>query len=118
MKVRCIKLLGAREQLESTSSWLTVGKVYDVLSLEFESKGPRHVRLVGDGRNGVALFPLESFEVVSATIPLSWVACWNADGLFQLAPSRWMQDGFWEKYYDGDPEIIQLFEIGRKEASA
>ena len=110
MKVRCIKLFDARGAPQSTSSWLTIDKVYDVLTLEFDRNGQWLVRVVGDGKSGVALFPFESFVVASPTLPLSWIAWWNIEGSFQLAPERWTKPDFWERFYDREPDAVSIFE--------
>jgi hypothetical protein len=110
MKVRCIKLLDVRGNLQDRSPWLTLGKTYHALTLALDTSNRWIIRLVGDGRNGVALFPLEQFAVVSARVSPSWIACWTSGNLFELAPERWTVEGFWEKYYDMDSEAIRVFE--------
>ena len=59
--------------------------------------------LVGDGLNGIALFPLDQFEVVSQKIPPTWVVTWSNKGYFELTTDAWSEAGFWERFYDGDP---------------
>lgn len=39
-----------------------LGKIYDVLTIAFGTQQKWLLRSVGDGLNGVALFPLEQFE--------------------------------------------------------
>lgn len=110
MKVRCTKLFDSRGASQGTSSWLTIGKVYDVLTIEFERQGQWLIRLIGAGKSGAALFPIDSFDVVSSEVSPSWVASWNSDGFFQLAPEKWTQPGFWEQFYDREPEALALFD--------
>lgn len=113
MKVSCIKLLNYRGATQTTSSWLTLGKIYIVLTIERDNDASWMVRLIGDGKSGVALFPLDSFDVVSAAVSSTWIASWSDTGLFQLAPERWTRAGFWERYYDLEPDAVRIFEEER-----
>jgi len=110
MKVKCTKLIDSKGNPLDQSPWCTVGKVYYVLSVLLGSNGKWLLRLIGDGKNGVAMFNLEGFEVVSNRIPNTWIATWDEKGVFALTPSAWNQRGFWEKFYDRDPETVRIFE--------
>lgn len=110
MKVRCVKLLTADGTPQQSSRWLTVGVIYDVLTIELDRSGLWLLRLLVDNANEVALFPIDGFEVVSHRLAPSWVASWNGDGFFQLAPEAWLEAEFWERFYDRDPGAIQIFE--------
>jgi hypothetical protein len=96
---------------EGQSCWLTIGKIYDVLEVTFD--GEWLLRLIGDAPNGVALFQLKMFEVVDPHIPPNWIAIWGNNGLFFLSPRPWTHTGFWERYYDRDPNAVQIFEEER-----
>jgi hypothetical protein len=113
MKVRCIKLVDSRGNMLEKSPWLTLGKVYDVLTVTFGTQQKWLLRLVGDGLNGVALFPLDQFEIVSQKIPAPWVVTWNSKGTFEMTAEAWSQPEFWERFYDGDPDARQTFERER-----
>ena len=69
---------------------------------------------MGDGLNGVALFRLEQFEVMTPKIPPTWVVAWSKNGSFYLRPEHWNQPSFLERYYDKDPEAIRIFEEERR----
>ena len=113
MKVRCIRLLDATGKPQDKSGWLTVGKIYHVLEVVQGTDRKWMFRMVGDGLNGVALFWLEEFEIVSSKIPDSWIIMWPKDDFFVLRPESWSRPGFWERYYDKDPESIRIFEQER-----
>jgi hypothetical protein len=113
MKVKCTKLVDSRGNFQEFSPWLTVGKVYLVLSVLLDINGKWLLRLLGDNGNGVALFSLSEFEIISAKIPATWIVAWNPKGVFELTTETWNQPGFWEKYYDRDPEAIKLFDTER-----
>lgn len=109
MKVRCVKLLSHAGKLIEYDSWMTIGKIYHVLAVELSRDGRWHFRLRGDGENGVALFLIDQFEIVSSKIPPTWVIAIKRGKLFQLTPEPWSYLGFMERYYNGDPEAIKIF---------
>lgn len=115
MKARCIKLVDHMGNIKERSSWLTLGKVYHVLEVVQDAGNRWLLRLVGDGKNGTALFNLEQFEIASAKIPDNWVVVWNAKGAFSLTTEAWSEPGFWEAYYDGDPSALRKFEDNKKQ---
>jgi ribosomal protein S27AE len=94
---------------QDESSWLTLGKLYDVLVVMRDKNGWR-LRLLGDEPNTTVLFPLDQFEVVNPTLARSWIAVWEENGLFELTPAPWTQLGFWDSYYNGETNAIQIFE--------
>lgn len=115
MKARCIKLIDSRGNPQERSSWLTLGNVYHVLEVVQDTHKRWLLRVVADGVNGVALFQLEQFEIVSPKIPDVWIVVWNAKGGFALTTKAWSQAGFWEAYYDRDPSALGKFEDGKKQ---
>src|SRR3954469_17358286 len=110
MKVRCTKLIDALGNPQLQSAWLTVGKVYHVLSVLSDAQGRWLLRLLADSQPGVGLFPLQQFEIVSSEIPRSWVVTWNKEGVFELTTTAWSEPGFWERYFDCDPNAQAVFE--------
>jgi hypothetical protein len=107
MKVRCIKLLDSRSRPVERSAWATVGSVYHVLGILVEPTQTR-LRLVGEEETP-ALFEPEMFEVVSPRIPPSWVVTSPRSGCLSLEPEAWSAVGFWERFFDGEPEAIASF---------
>jgi hypothetical protein len=57
-----------------------------------------------------ALVESEFFELVDASIPASWVALMGPAGGFSLEAKAWARPGFWEAFYDRDPEAMDLYE--------
>lgn len=113
MKVRCIRLLDSMGKPQEKSAWLTIGAIYHVLEL-FQGQNTWFLRLVGDGPNGLAIFRLDQFEIVTPNIPNSWIIAWDNDGSLHLRPKLWSQPGFMERYYDKEPDAIQIFEEERR----
>jgi hypothetical protein len=107
MKVRCIKLLDSRGRPVGRSAWAKIGSVYHVLSVWAEP-GHTGLRLVGE-ESTPAIFEPEMFEVVSPKIPPTWVITSPKPGCLSLEPQAWSGVGFWERFFDGDPDAIAVF---------
>jgi hypothetical protein len=91
-----------------------LGKVYHVLEVIQDTHNRWLLRVIGDGTNGVALFRLEQFEIVSPKVPDAWIVAWGAQGGFALTTEAWSQAGFWETYYDKEPSAARSFEEGTR----
>jgi hypothetical protein len=111
MKVRCIQLLDedSGEAIES-SSWLSVGRVYHVLSIHMQAGYQLKFQLIGNDGITPAFHSAEQFEVTSDHIPSNWSVSSVAGSHFELAPRAWSSPGFWESYFDGDSDALSLFE--------
>ena len=107
MKVKCIKLVDEQtgESLES-SSWLSVGKVYHVLSMNMEDGLPIKFQLIGNDGQTPAYHDANQFEIVTNNIPTGWVIDFMSQSHFRLSPKAWSKPGFWEEYFDGEPEAV------------
>jgi hypothetical protein len=46
----------------------------------------------------------DCFLTVEGSVPPSWTTRIGAGGALELAPTTWHAEGFWELYYDGDPD--------------
>src|SRR2546430_1002215 len=103
MKVRCIKLLDVNGEPTNESGWAKIGATYHVLSVWVGSRDAGF-RLIGEDRHTPALFEPEMFEIVSPIIPPTWVIASSMPGTFDIAPEPWTHKGFWERYFDFDPE--------------
>ena len=111
MKVRCVKLLDARGRPTERSAWAKVGSVYQVLCVWAEP-GQTSLRLVGEGRTP-ALFEPEMFEVISTRIPPTWVIASPRPGCLSIGPDAWNAAGFWERFFDAEPEAVATFDEER-----
>jgi len=107
VKVRCIQLLDSRSRHAERSAWAKIGSVYHVLSVWMEP-GQTRLRLVGE-ETTPALFEPEMFEVASSVIPPTWELTSPKPGYLSLAPHAWNAPGFWERFFDGEPEAVADF---------
>jgi hypothetical protein len=112
MKVRCITLLNSRGQPVERSAWAKVGAVYHVLGIWIEPSQTR-LRLVGE-QPTPALFEPEMFEVVSSIVPSMWVVTFPRSGCLSFAPAEWSGPGFWEAFFDREPNAVACFEEQRR----
>ena len=90
------------------SGWLTLGKVYNVLSVEYTPEGLSY-RLKSEQNNQPALFPISDFKVESNDIPSAWVIR-EESGSIELSPKEWCVEGFWEDFFDGEKYALDTFQ--------
>lgn len=110
MKVRCTKLLDEQTGgLLQRSSWLTVGKVYHVLSVHMQHGRPLQFQLMSDEDQTPAYHHADQFDIVTRVIPEGWIIDFESESYFELVPKAWSKPGFLEAYFDGDPEAISIY---------
>lgn len=112
MKVRCVELKNWRGEPEERSSWLKIGGIYHVLRIQIEPNRTMF-QLVGEEPTP-ALFQPDLFEVISSRVPESWVIVSAKHGFLELTPLSWTAPGFWEAFYDREPEAVACFEEQRR----
>jgi hypothetical protein len=112
MKVICHQLLShdSRGTLE-TSSWVTIGAEYDVVSLAAYGNGRIELQLLTDDGHNLGWFDAAAFSTSDESIPDNWVSRIREGGSLQLAPRPWLAPGFWEDYHDGDAAAIGVVEV-------
>jgi len=115
MKVECVSITDAKsgEAIEK-NSWLTVGKTYQVLSVFMSDNDPVEYRLISDDGRTPGMYKAIQFKVVSGVLPSNWIANYEAEAYFELAPKTWAEPGFWGNYFDGDPDAIKQFEAEKE----
>ncbi len=125
MRLRCIciveertgqRLIDSKGQPVQRSRWLSVGTQYHALGVSLDERSILETRMIGDDGVTPAIYRLSQFEIVSPRIPSSWVIEWRGGCVLEIAPARWLADGFWERYFDGDVEARQVFEEERQRA--
>ena len=111
MKLRCTRIVSPTtgESL-TTSPWLTVGREYEVLEISALVGREIHFRIQTDRTGSPGLWDSRLFETVEADIPADWIASIDDAGNLTLGPAAWQRLGFWEDYFDGDPEAVRTYE--------
>ncbi len=106
MKVVCERIESPTTgEVLTTSTWLTVGREYDVLEIVAHPGSEVLLRLLGDDSSGgPGLWDSRLFRTSSRTIPASWAVHVNEAGEVHVGPETWQRSGFWEAFYDGDPQ--------------
>lgn len=112
MKVKCIRLLNEiTGQEEKSSSSITLNKIYDVLWVSIDKKrNITQIQIINDSGEIPILKNLISFKIVDSRIPRNWEVFYDEDNLLELSPRAWMEDGFWERYFDYDKKAVEIFE--------
>jgi hypothetical protein len=107
MKVKCIQIINrVTGEKQEKSNYLTVGKVYVVLSVGI-SKREMFVRLNGNDLSP-GLFSIDNFEIIDNSLPSNWRID-NDNGFVTLAPEKWQVSGFWERFYDDEIKEMEDF---------
>lgn len=109
MKVRCTKIINPiTGEIDKTSSWLTIDKIYQVLSVSVNPGKSIYFQIVDDGKSP-GLHDSRQFSVVSDKISSNWVIMTNKQGGVWIGPEKWTRSAFWEDYYNDVPEAIRDF---------
>ncbi|QWT22174.1 hypothetical protein KPL74_09215 [Bacillus sp. NP157] len=116
MKVKCVRYFDSRRRPANDSAWLTLGKVYHVMGLQAEKDTRLDYLIVTNdvdpGFAAMGYHPSESFEVVSDIIPPNWERSVSGNSV-QTMPGSWLVPGFFEQFYDRDPNAYSIYEHER-----
>jgi hypothetical protein len=94
------------------AAWLRPGVEYEVLDVTAYPGGHVDVRLASEQSGVPALFDSSQFTTVDDTIPASWRMRVTDGGVLRIGPEEWLRPGFWEGYFDDDPEARAAFDRG------
>ena len=106
MKALCVRVDGGGDQ----DPWLTLNREYQVLSVLMTSKGPVKLRIIADDGRMPILADASLFAMSSQSVSPSWSLVIREGGVVELGPSSWLEPGFWERYFDRDPDALSEFE--------
>lgn len=70
-------------------------------------KGPLF-RVISDEGDPV-LFETGIFVLKSNQISAMWELVMDPNGNISFGPSVWAEAGYWERFYDGDPAVVDGF---------
>jgi hypothetical protein len=89
-------------------SWLTHNREYQVLSVQVATKGPAELRIIADNGTPI-LVAATMFAMCPESPPPNWVVQIRENGVVDFGPLPWLELGFWERYFDRDPDAIAVF---------
>ena len=116
MKVKCIRLLNADGQEVEYSPWLSLGRVYHVLSIFTGQDGKRSYGITSGYRKGewphIGSHQQECFEVVSDVVPSNWQTK-VYEGATDISPAAWQEPSFYEAFSNHEPATYSIFERER-----
>lgn len=109
MKVRLKEDAG---QASNVRGWLRAGREYEVLAVEAASpRGSGSLyRIQSEDNETPALFEAELFVLSDAAIPSNWIVVQEPQTPIQLMPASWAEPGYWERFFDGDPQARTDYE--------
>jgi hypothetical protein len=117
MKVKCVRILDSAGKEIESSPWLTLGRIYHVMTIYIESDKRRSYRIISNNRDpGFATMgyhSAECFEIVSDVIPSNWRVKIYKMADIDISPEAWQVPGFLEDFYDADPKAYSIFERER-----
>lgn len=88
--------------------WFTPQKEYDVLEILIVEMKLIEFRVIGnDGRTPVCV-DAGQFIIIDGSIPSNW-HIQKGDGFYEFSPLKWQGLGFWEQFFDGEPDAIKVF---------
>lgn len=110
MKVKCIKIISSKDDIELESSpILTLSKTYVVLQL-MKRGSNLYYYIIGDAGGCGAYMNAKQFEIVERSIPRNWeVSKYCDNDFFLLQPRAWDEKGFLELLNDNDQEALAIF---------
>jgi hypothetical protein len=117
MKVICVRLLNADNLEVESMPWLSLGRVYHVMSIYIESNGARSYRIISNdvdaGFATMGYHFAECFKIISDVIPSNWkVRVCNMSDI-DISPEAWQAPNFFEDFYDANPAAYLVFQRER-----
>jgi len=110
MRVRCVQIISpVTRKVVADHPSMRVGVEYTVLEVAARPGGDSSLR-IHHGDESPGIWDSAMFETTDPTVPSVWVAQLSDSGSLRLAPPRWLQRGFWERYFDDEHEAVGIFE--------
>jgi hypothetical protein len=90
--------------------WINKNEECYVVEILSRINGETEYRLFGSKEPTTpAYFNSSEFEVIDGKIPKNWVVEQIEDTMFFI-PAKFKEIGFWERYFDGVPDALKIFE--------
>jgi hypothetical protein len=106
------------EETRQRNGWLTIGKEYVVLAIEAAPGREVNLQFVGDDGSVPAIRSSVQFVTTSSTLPSNWQVEVRQGGYLRLAPASWLRSGFWDDYFDRQPDAVAEFDAQRRRIEA
>ena len=106
MRAVCVSLDGERG---SKAGWLTLHREYVVLAISADPVSGIEFRILADDGRTPILADSRLFAANEQSFPTFWVGRVTEGGVVELGPPEWLKRGYWESFFDQDPEAIATF---------
>jgi hypothetical protein len=115
VRVKCTRIQligepGGGREVENHHS-VTRGREYLVLAAFAEplrTALPLGLQILDDAGHP-SWWPASMFATTSTVIPPNWIANVDEEGDLHLGPAAWIVRGFWEAFFDGEPEAVEIY---------
>jgi hypothetical protein len=107
MKAVCVSL---GEGAPNRGAWLTLHREYQVLAILGIPGRSIKFRVLSDDGHTPILADSTLFAASDQSLPRSWVCAVTQDGVVELAPKKWLEPGFWERFFDRDQQALEAFQ--------
>jgi hypothetical protein len=110
MKVVCVQLISPVDgKPMAETAWVKLDAEYPVLSVLAAPAGRVQVQILTEDGRSAGWFDAAMFMTSDSSVPSNWVVSIGECGEFELGPARWAAPGYWESFYDGDPQARVIF---------
>lgn len=109
MVCTAIKHPAAGEAVAS-SSWLRLDIEYAVVGLLAVPGRSVELQVIGEGGHPPTWWPSDMFMTSDAALPSTWVAQVGEGGVLRMGPAPFLAEGFWERYFDREPEAMRVYD--------
>jgi hypothetical protein len=106
VKVLCVTLDKPEADL---SLWLTPHKEYLLLAILAQPDRNVLFRILSDDGRTPILADASLFAAPIQAVPDTWAGAVREGGVVEVGPRRWLELGFWERFFDGDPDAVRVF---------
>jgi hypothetical protein len=117
MKVKCVRLTNAFGQEVESSSWLTIGRVYHVLTITTTYREMWYGIVTSEKADEWPLITNHEekcFEIISTIVPSNWHIQIRNNGIISIAPKVWLESNFFKDFADHELSAYPIFEQERE----
>ena len=108
MRVRCESIVSITGKEVDYHPGIKIGELYDVVSILCRTGRNPLIQILNGDRP--SLWPSTMFTVVTPKIDPDWEIGISETGTIEIGPPKFQTPGFWELYFEDDPEALQIFD--------